>query len=356
MTSGPRGIGPDALAAKVPDWAVRCDGAQVSWSAADPSSDDPEFDAYDVVARFDPLPDDPADRARWLDLAWARFARDLAPHATALALSCDGASHATWAVEAPRLAVVDGRIAPADQATLPITDVQVTHGLGVYETLEAGTGLDDGPNLARLADSAAAIGVAMPDLGELRAQIAQITAAVGGPAWVRINLSGSGRWLVWAQAVDPTRRHRPVACGRAPHVDHPLLAGAVKSRSRGPWMAELRRRSAAGAPLDELLFVDRDGRFTEGTSCAVVAVVGGAVVTAPWDGRLLRSTTLERILARAERLGVPVVREGPRAEGPWDALYIASTTRDLAPVAALDGVALAGWDPIGRAIARARTG
>jgi branched-subunit amino acid aminotransferase/4-amino-4-deoxychorismate lyase len=245
-------------------------------------------------------------------------------------------------------AVIDGVLVSLADASLPLTDVQFTHGLGVYETLEAGPGRDPAPNLQRLAESAAAIGVAMPDERILRAEIERVRGAVGQRAWVRINLTGDGRRQVWATPVDPARRHLPVRCGRAPHLDNPLLPGFVKHRSRGPWTAEVRKRK-----LDELLFVDADGRFTEGTSCAVLAVVGGVVFTAPWDGRILRSTTLERLLDHAARLNLPVTREGPPAAGPWDALYIASTTRSLAPVAELDGAELATWDPVGRALAAA---
>lgn len=246
-------------------------------------------------------------------------------------------------------AIVDGALIPLEQATLPITDVQVTHGLGVYETLMSDA--DPAPNLARLAESARAIGVGMPDEATLRAEIARVGEAVGGPAWVRVNLTGDGRRIVWATPAEAERRHQPARCARAPHVDHPLLPGAVKHRSRGPWVAELRRRG-----VEELLFVDAAGRFTEGTSCAVLAVQGGAVWTAPWDGRILRSTTLERLLERAEALGIPVHRIGPPAGArgappPWEALYVASTTRGIAPVSELDGEALSMWEPVGRALA-----
>jgi branched-subunit amino acid aminotransferase/4-amino-4-deoxychorismate lyase len=246
------------------------------------------------------------------------------------------------------VAVVDGQLVPLAQAALPVTDVQVTHGLGVYETLEVRPGIDVAPNLVRLAESARAIGVAVPGEQVLRREIAQVHAAIGGPAWVRINLTGDGRRIVWGTPVDPARRHVGVRAGRAPHVDHPLLAGAVKQRSRGPWEAEVRRRK-----VDDLLFVDADGRFTEGSSCAVLAVISGTVWTAPWDGRILRSTTLERLLGHARELGIAVFRQGAPAAGPWDGLYVASSTRSLSPVIELDGAALRPWEPVGRKLAEA---
>jgi branched-subunit amino acid aminotransferase/4-amino-4-deoxychorismate lyase len=213
----------------------------------------------------------------------------------------------------------------------------------VFETLEAGPGADLAPNLRRLAESALAIGVTPPPADVLLAEIEAVRAAIGPRAVIRVNLGGDGARQVYGTAPDPARRFQPATAGRAPHRDDPLLSGEVKHRSR-----ELRRRQ-----VDELLFVDAAGRFTEGTSCAVLAAVGGTLFTAPWDGRILRSTTLERLLAHAERAGIPVVREGPAAAGPWDALYIASTTRSIAPVSALDGVPLGGWDEVGRTLQRA---
>lgn len=246
------------------------------------------------------------------------------------------------------VAVVDGVVVPLSKVCVPATDVALTYGLAVYEVLEAGGGLDPRPNLLRLRRSAVAIGAPMPDDAVLLREIGLVAAAIGGRCWVSIDLSGDGRRLVRAEPADPARRHVDTRCARAPHVDHPLLPGFVKHRSRAAWQAAVRRQR-----VDDLLFVDDAGEFTEGSSCAVLAVVDGVVVTAPWDGRILESTTLERLLQHAVRLGIPVEFRGPSAAGPWDALYVASTRRSLAPVVELDGVRLPGWDPVGRRLAAA---
>ena len=132
---------------------------------------------------------------------------------------------------------------------------------------------------------------------------------------------------------------------RGPHREDPFLGGRVKHGSRLPWVIAVKRSG-----VDEVLLVE-DGRFVEGTTSGVLAVVDGTLVTAPDDGAALVSTTVARILERAERLGVPVRRERVDAQGPWDGLYIASATRDLAPVVELDGEPLPGWDPVGRRLA-----
>ncbi len=243
--------------------------------------------------------------------------------------------------------VLDGVLSPACDARIPVDDPAVLLGWAVFETLAS----PPTPgrlrlHLDRLAASAATALVPMPDPDLLRSEIDAVTAAVGGDARVRITLTRGGRRIVRGEPADPSRRHRPVRCARGPHRPDPFLGGAVKHTSRASWGV-----AVANSGVDEVLLVDADGRFTEGTTCAILAVVDGVLCTAPHDGRILESTTVTDLIDRAASIGVPVRREAPRADGPWDGLYIASSTRDLCPVVALDGVALPGWDPVGRRLA-----
>lgn len=246
-------------------------------------------------------------------------------------------------------AIIDGRGMPLAEATIPVTDVGFTRGFSVFDTVVAGH--DWSVNLARLAASGAAVGIAIPDEAVLRRELQALRDRVGDEAIVRITITGDDRRVLWATAPEPGRRHRPVRCITGPHDDNPHVDRTVKHRSRLGWVAAVRRSG-----VDDMLLVDAGGRFTEGTTCAVLAVVDGVVHTAPWDGRILESTTLRRILARCDAQAIPVVRQGALAAGPFDALYVASTTRDLAPVVELDGGALPGWDPVGRRIAASADG
>lgn len=241
-------------------------------------------------------------------------------------------------------ALVDGRLMPLAEATVPVTDIGFTRGFSVFETVVAGE--DWTPNLDRLRASGHAVGIEVPDHALLAQEIRVLQAQVGDDAIVRITITGDHRRVLWATPPEAGRRHRPVRCITGPHDDNPHVDGTVKHRSRMGWVAAVRR-----AGVDEMLLVDSQGRFTEGTTSAILAVIDGVVHTAPWDARILRSTTLTRLLAQAEALGIPVVREGPLAAGPFDALYIASTTRHLAPVVEIDGTALSGWDPVGQRLA-----
>ncbi len=244
-------------------------------------------------------------------------------------------------------AIVEGVESPLGEAQISVTDLGFTHGYSVFETLMLGPGRDLADNLGRLQRSAEAAMIAHPGDAVLRAEVARIAQRVGPEAVIRITLTGDGRRVLWGTPLDTGRRFREVRCATEPHRHGgSLLDGSVKHRSRMDWMVAVRRHG-----VDEVLFVDESGRFTEGTTCAVLASHEGRLVTAPWDGRILQSTTLERLLRLAGELGLEVVREGPPVEGPFDALYVASTTRWLAPVVELDHRALPGWDPIGERLA-----
>jgi branched-subunit amino acid aminotransferase/4-amino-4-deoxychorismate lyase len=250
------------------------------------------------------------------------------------------------------LAVVDGRFSALSEALIPVDDPAVTLGWSVFETLL----VEDGgipciaAHLTRLRSSASAAMVPFPDDDLLAREMEALASAGPSSGRMRVTLTGAGRRILTVEPLDPSRRHGPVRAVRREHRPEPFLGGAVKHGSRAPWVVAVRRSGA-----DEVLFVDQ-GVFTEGTTSAILAVIDGVLWSHPDDGGVLASTTRQSLLQRAAALGIPVRHEGPPAAGPWDALYIASATRDLAPVVELDGVALPGWDPIGRRLADVGSG
>ena len=246
--------------------------------------------------------------------------------------------------------VLDGVGGPSEAACVPADDPAVTLGWSVFETLVL-PGAELALHFDRLEQSCRRAYVPMPSRDLLRDEIASVGEHVDGAGVrVRITLTGGGRRIVRGDVLDPSRRHGPMRAVRGAHRDEPVLGGAVKHGSRLPWIVAVRESG-----VDEVLMVDAQGRFTEGTTCGILAVIDGVLYTAPFDGRILESTTVTDILQRARALGVEVRREGPPARGPWDGLYVASATRDLAPVVELDGEALATWDPVGRALAATGT-
>ena len=249
------------------------------------------------------------------------------------------------------LAVVDGTVLPLAEARIPVTDPALTVGWSVFETLlvERRSARALGEHLDRLAGSAHAAGMGAIPREAIEREVALLVSQGPENARLRITLTGGGHRILWVESLDLSRVHQPIRAVRGPHRDEPILGGSVKHGSRAPWVVALRRSGA-----DEVLLVDQEDRFTEGTTSAILAVMDGAVHLAPEDGRILPSTMRHEILARARQLGVDVVEQGPPAYGPWDGLYIASSTRDLAPVVSLDGQSLPGWEAVGRRLASFR--
>ncbi len=244
-------------------------------------------------------------------------------------------------------AMVDGMMSPLVEARIPVTDLAFQRGWSVFETMDLQGGQDPGPHLERLARSCSAGLVPGFDADRIREEVAQLLQRFAGRAYVRVTLTGSGLRVITATPSSVARWHAPVRCERAPHYNDPFLPGSVKHGSRMGWEIEVARRGT-----DDVLRI-QDGHFTEGTRCGILAVVDGVVCAHPEDGTLLPSTTVARLLGHARDLDLPVRREGPSAAGPWDGLYIASSTRSIAPVVELDGETLPGWDPVGRALADA---
>lgn len=243
-------------------------------------------------------------------------------------------------------AFVNGVEMRTEDVRVPYSDPAVTHGLTAFETLRADAGVARSLDLHldRLAESCRALRLPVPERAALADEVRRAAASIAAPlARVRITITGGGLRIVVAEAADPARVHAPVRAARGRHRDDPVLPGSVKHGSRASWVVAVQR-----AGVDEVLLVDERGRFTEGTTSAILAVIDGALWTAPDDGRILASTACAEIVGRAKEAGIPVLRQGPPADHPWEGLYVASSLRDLCPVVELDGRPLAGWDPVGR--------
>lgn len=242
-------------------------------------------------------------------------------------------------------AMIDGVESPIEAARIPFTDLGFLRGYTVFETLLARDGepIQLELHLARLEHSSRAALIDCPPRDLLVNEMRSVLSRVPGTVRLRVTLTGSGRRIVTAEPLDLELRWRaPVRAVSGLHHDEPVLGGGVKHSSRIAWVVALRRSGA-----EEVLLVDADGRFTEATTAAILAVVDGRLYTAPKDGRILASTVCTAVVERAHELGIEVVHRGASASGGWDALYLASATRGLAPVCELDGVALPTWDPVG---------
>jgi branched-chain amino acid aminotransferase len=236
----------------------------------------------------------------------------------------------------PVLAVLDGRVLPADEAVLPVTDEGLLRGDGVFEVLRVYAGrafaLED--HLRRLERSARNLRLDI-DAELARREIAALLAAAGPhDGAVRYLVTRSGRRIGLLEALKPGAD--PVALVCVEYVPPRVLDGIKSLSYAGNMLATRLAREAGG---DDALLVTPHGRILEGpTSTFFASLDGQTLVTPPLSDRVLDSITRRRLLGLLPHAREEVVsREELRRAGE---AFIASTTREVQAVASIDGAAL----------------
>jgi branched-subunit amino acid aminotransferase/4-amino-4-deoxychorismate lyase len=238
---------------------------------------------------------------------------------------------------------------------LRANDLALWTGMAVYETLRS---YDQRPfrldaHLDRLGRSAAWMGYAWD-----RADIARrLTELCGAAAAQKLNVLVTGEQsVVVAAPLDLARVGAPVRCATTPLLANPGLPAFIKHTSRAP--GELAARDASqrlGEPIDEVIWQDDRGCWTEANRSNLIAIRDGAIWTPPSDGRILEGVTRAWILEAARAFGMATHEADVGADQVWDELYLCSTLKELAPVVRLDGRAAPGAGPIGQRVAEAMT-
>ena len=229
------------------------------------------------------------------------------------------------------------RVAPSVSLFDPI----VGRGDGCFEALRSYGGRLFGlaEHLARLARSAAAMGIPLPPIlyiGEWTRQ----TAAEQGDGVVRIYAShgedGPSLYVLSTPLPEIKTEHRllDVSAPWHPAGAEWELAG-VKTLSYAPNMAAT--RIAEGAGFDDALLVSRDGTLLEGPTSAVLWMVNGVIETASLDLGILDSVTRRISLSHARENGIEV-REGrfPLSRlVEADEVAVLSSVKEVLPVVAV---------------------
>jgi len=230
------------------------------------------------------------------------------------------------------LASVDGRITPTGEATIGLKDDGLYRGDGAFEVIRLYGGkpfaLVD--HLDRLQRSLAAIELKF-DRGALEGEIEALLSAAGPvEGQMRLIVTRGGRRIALTEPIPP----HPEAVSLATVTYCPsVILNGVKSLSYAANMQATRIAKGQGA--DEAVLVRPDGTVLEPPTSSIfwVSPQGNLRTPALSDG-VLESITRDRMIKALQveegTFGVEDLRGAGEA-------FLASTTREIQAVAAVDG-------------------
>lgn len=239
---------------------------------------------------------------------------------------------------------MDGRMLPPEQATVQVTDPSVQAGLGVFETvaLRAGLALDLPEHLARLANGARALSVALPAADVLadavRSVAGQFPEACG---FVKLTALRGGPCVVYGGRMDPEEEGRPVSAvllgWRQNTRDAITGLKTWNYASHILGLEEARRRGA-----DEGIWLNTRGHVAEGCTATLFVVQEQRIFTPAVEDGILPGITRGVVLEAARDLG-HVIHEGKlrlKRLLHADEAFLTSSLRAVRPLVRLDGRAL----------------
>ena len=262
---------------------------------------------------------------------------------------------------------INSSIVPAAAARVSVLDNGFIFGDSVYETLRTYGGrpfaLDR--HLRRLRASMARLGIDLPlsDV-ELKGRLDAVLEAAGNPeSYIRFIVTrGVGDFSYHFERVKgPTvvivvkpyefpneRVYRdgiPVSIVSIRRNHKTALDPAIKSSNLLNSILAIREAQSRGAA--EALMLNAEGSLAEGASSNVFLVKDGVVLTPPLDAGILAGITREVILELLPTLFIEAreTRLGPEDLRDSDEAFITSSLREAAPIATVDGRAVASGRP-----------
>lgn len=246
------------------------------------------------------------------------------------------------------LASVDGSITLASAATIPATDEGLLRGDGAFEVIRVYDGrpfaMDD--HLRRLERSASNLRLPV-DVEAVRADAYRLLAHAGAGAdheLLRIVITRGGRRLLLTERLPSTPDR--VRLGTVTYSPTRVLDG-VKSLSYAGNM--LAGRIAREHGFDEALLVTPHGRVLEAPTSSIFWVKDGAILTPPLEDHILASITRAIVIEVAGASEQACTLDDMRGA---DEAFIASTTREVQPVAAIDDHTFRGVGEVTGRVAR----
>jgi branched-chain amino acid aminotransferase len=232
------------------------------------------------------------------------------------------------------LASVDGAIGPAEDARIPVSDEGLTRGDGAFEVvrLYAGRPFAVADHAARLRRSCA--GLRLEADHDAVAREAEALLAAAGPvdAILRIVLTRGGRRIMTIEPL--AERPATARVATVTYAPNRVLDGLKTLSYAGNMLAG---RLARERGFDEALLVTPHGRVLEGPTWTFFWVADGRLRTPPLEDRILDSITRRYVIEEAGAAEAVCTLDELRSA---EEAFIASTVREVMPIAAVDDIEL----------------
>ena len=258
---------------------------------------------------------------------------------------------------------IDGSLVAADEARVSPFDHGLLTGDGVFETLIVYRGVPFAArrHLERLAVSCKGLGLDVPDAAVVRSAMEAVVEANGlETGRMRVTVTGGDSPLGSDRGAEgPT-----VIVAAGPLAAWPATADVVvvpwvrnekgalaglKTTSYGENVVALAYAKERGA--SEAIFANTVGELCEGTGSNVFVGIDGRLVTPPLRSGCLAGVTRALVI---EATGAVEEDLPIGALAAADEAFLTSTTREVQPIRAVDGVELASVDGPLTAEAKAR--
>ena len=229
------------------------------------------------------------------------------------------------------LASVNGAVSPVEEARIPVSDEGLLRGDGGFEVMRVygGTPFALDEHLARLAHTCAGLRLE----ADLDALHAEALAVIGEPeSLLRLVVTRGGHRIAIAE---PLPAHPATARVATVTYAPTRVLNGLKTLSYAGNMLAGRIAQEQGA--DEALLVTPHGRVLEGPTWTFFWAAGGTLFTPPLSEGLLDSITRRKLLDECDVTEATCTLDDVRAA---DEAFIASTVREVLPIAAVDDIVL----------------
>lgn len=254
---------------------------------------------------------------------------------------------------------VNGDFVPADQARLPVNDLSIVRGYGVFDYTRSygGKPFKLHEHILRLQRSAAAIELELPwSTAELTAIVQETftrngypdagirIVATGGPSSDFMTPQGNPSLMVMITPITSSQAAAQASGVKITTVEMDRVLPTVKSINYLGAVMAVEAAKRAGAV--EAIYRTREGIVTEGTRANLFVFKGNQLITAEQDvlAGITRAVIFEIASDDFEVIQGPVLYEEIR-NGTVDEVFISSSTKEILPVIQVDEIQIGNGKP-----------